>query len=181
VRHETAAVIAIVLGVSAGFSCSGAPEAGRAPQTSEGDEPHADCAELASVTLTLTPGPGAGGQDVCRVQAKPPRVCVLAGGVVLWRVANGCRKLEAHPGGPPALAIARIHDVATKQPAHWDSAACRLALDVVEAATPAKGNTIVCAVPGDAVPEGASSAVFKYDVEGAEIETLDPDIEVRRP
>jgi hypothetical protein len=168
VRLETIALATLVLGVAA-WSCT-------RPEPKPVGPPPGACADLAQVVVTLTPGAAGSGQDTCRAQAMPPEVCVVQGGIVRWRINNVCKKLETRPGGPPAFEIARIVDKKTGEPALWGSEACRLQLDAVEEGMPPKGNIVLCAVPED-----AEVAVYKYDVQGAEIEPLDPDIEVRRP
>ncbi len=109
----------------------------------------------------------------CVAEVKPARMCVMQGGVVRWKVDNGCGLLEGEER--PALAVTKLTDRETGKAADWLDASCSASLQRVEAGSPAKANVIHCDVPDEAPP-----GLYKYSLEGM-IEPLDPELEVSRP
>jgi hypothetical protein len=98
--------------------------------------------------------------DKCVASVKPERVCVMQGGTVRWKVDNGCGPRE-DPNG--ALLITKL-----------DWLACDPKFTVLKEG-PHKRNVLFCGVPDD-----QEKKEYKYDVEGPDIEGVDPWIEVRR-
>jgi hypothetical protein len=123
------------------------------------------------VKVTLTPR----GQ-VCAAAVPPAqnRVCVVQGGVVRWRIHNACRDLKTK--ARPAFEVANVRIKSTGEAPKWAFEGCSLRLDDLPQARTPKGQVLLCGVPED-----ADVGIYKYDIQGEEVETLDPDIEVRRP
>lgn len=164
-RRDSAAA-AVLLTILGTWSCADKQAPSPPPPS-----PTPRCLEVAEVNVTLAP------RDQVCVAAVPStqnRVCVVQGGVVRWRIHNACRDLKSTT--QPAFEVANVRIKKTAEAPKWAFEGCSLRLDDVPLERTPKGQVLLCGVPVDADPE-----VYKYDIQGAEIERLDPDIEVRRP
>jgi hypothetical protein len=130
-----------------------------------------DCDDLAKVAVTLTLKDGV---CVAAVPKADEHVCVVQGGAVRWRVHNKCKALLKKQR--PAFEIANLKNRQTQQAPTWSFEGCSMGLDEVPLdEVTSKGQVLLCGVP-----ETATVATYKYEIQGEEIETLDPDIEVRK-
>jgi hypothetical protein len=126
-------------------------------------------APLVKVLIDLKPS-----ADHCAPEVTPASVCVAPGGVVKFRVHNGCRDL-----GKPDLPALEITQPAFKRALFgtetWTGGGlfqdCSLKIPQIAAgASP----VILCEIAADAV-----DGFYKYGLKG-DIDPLDPDVEVRR-
>lgn len=137
-------------------------------------------APAVKVVVTLTRG----ADGKCRPDVSPALVCVAPGGIIRWKVDNDCdRQMGSHES--PAFKVTRpkLRDFSTaraSKPSAAPSAAaappsiltgCDTHLAVLEPGLA----YLYCTVRDD-----AHEGIYKYGVEGANIDPLDPDVEVRR-
>lgn len=113
----------------------------------------------------------------CRVRVVPPSVCVAPGGIIRWKVRNGCGRLDGKIGDP-ALQITDVVMISESgtRPADWLEQACEARFVNVAANESDSTNRLLCEVPDE-----TASGFYKYALKGKEVETLDPNIEVRGP
>ena len=112
--------------------------------------------------------------NTCKARVRPASVCVAPGGVVRFLIHNQCKDLV----GTPALRITQpiLETKLDGKPFGRKDASpllgnCTLELDQIKGG----GQQVVLCD----VDEGAYEGFYKYEIQGKEIETLDPDIEVR--
>jgi hypothetical protein len=140
------------------------------PRAPTGDvvsgEPKGSAAVKVEVTLTDA-------EKGCSGVVRPPKVIVLHGSVIRWRVRNDCTKAPVS-----YLEFTRPTPVASEKGARpapgadpWAYAFCTPRIDLKRGAD--SGNVLHCEVP-DQVPPGT----YKYGLKGAV--DVDPQIEVRK-
>ncbi len=123
-----------------------------------------------------------GNDGRCRADVSPALVCVAPGGIIRWRIDNGCERLVGTKDNP-ALALTKPRKRSfyldspevPKPPIGTDPVSILTACEPLLAQVEAGRSFLYCTVRDDA-PEG----IYKYGLEG-QIDPLDPDIEVRRP
>jgi len=179
-RDAAATLAALIMGVFIP-SCA-------APQATAPPPPEREHLDVARVTVTLERSPEGDQQDrkACQAQADKKPARVWTDGVVIWTIKNKCKVLK-HQEGLAAFELANFRvdganeeKGATEMKPTLSFEGCSLQLDSVESEDSSgvdrkpKRTVIVCLVPQDAEP-----GTYKYDVQGAEIELLDPDIEIR--
>jgi hypothetical protein len=133
-------------------------------------------AALVKVLIDLKPE-----NDRCVPEVTPASVCVARGGVVRFKIENGCSALG--DGGRPALEITRpiFKRRLTNRPPTTELAAtaatdvelfqnCKLSVQRIDKAA---SHVVLCDVA-----EKASEGYYKYGLTG-QIVPLDPDVEVR--
>ena len=110
----------------------------------------------------------------CKARVRPASVCVAPGGVVRFLIHNQCKDLV----GTPALRITQpvLETKLDGKPFGRKDARpllghCTLEFDQFQGG---KRQVVLCDVA-----EGADEGFYKYEIQGKEIEPLDPDIEVR--
>jgi hypothetical protein len=166
-RREVAMAAGLMLGFCA-LSCT----RGGAPPPPAPEKTHK---KYARVTVTLKKDPNNEAAK-CQTRAEPDPIYVTPDGVVEWTIKNKCRDLQAR--AKPAFEIANLRLKKTDGSPGWAFESCVPRLDHVKYEDDSghgrpKDNRLFCGVPEDA-PEG----VYEYDIQGEEIATLDPGIEI---
>jgi hypothetical protein len=166
-NREATVAVGLMVGLC-GLSCTGG-EASPSPKMETGTRP--DCKQFQRVTVNLTPG-----SSLCKAVAAPPKVCVQPDGVIEWQIKNTCKDLQTK--AKPAFEIALAGDYG------WAFEGCVPRLEHVgkqpEGGPRPRGNRLLCGIPEDAPESVDPENLYKYSVQGAEIDTLDPDIEIHR-
>ncbi len=167
----------------------GAPESPRqaliavplavAPLTGDAVSGCAAGAAVAKVFITLKKG--AAGR--CVADLSPALVCMAPGGIIRWRVENDCAELRG-TRDHPALRLTKPRlryfpgpedKLSPKQEAAAESPSIFAACEPQANALNIGRAYFYCTVR-DTAHEG----IYKYAVEGKEIDPLDPEVEVRR-
>jgi hypothetical protein len=119
---------------------------------------------------------------MCHAELTPGSVCVMPGAIIRWKIDNDCQRLEGKDG-TPALEITapifKVHlDGRRERPKSETSTDAKKKLDScrLNAAMIDKGSKIQLFCEVD---QNAPYGFYKYGLKGDQIETLDPDVEVR--
>jgi len=141
------------------------------------------CAAGAAVTkavITLSKG----GSRKCRVDLSPGLVCVAPGGIIRWKIENECDRLAGSKADPafkltrPRLRYFRpdgekLPGAAPDRGVEPPSILVACDLNLTE--LPAGRTFLYCTIRDD-----AHEGIYKYGIDGPEVDPLDPDVEVRR-
>jgi hypothetical protein len=141
------------------------------------------CAAGAAVTkvvVTLSKGES----RKCRADVSPALVCVAPGGIIRWKIENECDRLAGTKDDPafkltrPRLRYFRPAEnkVLAAPPGGGAELPSILAACDTHLTELSTGRSFLYCTVRDDAHEG----IYKYGVEGREVDPLDPDVEVRR-
>lgn len=141
------------------------------------------CAAGAAVTKAVVTV-SKGKSRRCRADVSPALVCAAPGGIIRWTIDNDCDRLVG-PKEDPAFRLTRPRLryfrpaeeklVAAAPDRDAEMPSILTACDTLLTELPPGRTYVYCTVRDD-----AHEGIYKYGVEGREVDPLDPDVEVRR-